>query len=114
MPEIKIIVTSDGSHSLLNEALNETYHSVHGAIQESEHVFIKNGLHYFLEKHNPSMVSIFEVGFGTGLNALLTVKALETEKTLVRYVSVEAFPIEEGLWTRLNYTKVLGCEDTFA
>ena len=114
MPDIKIIVTSDGSHSLLNEALNETYHSVHGAIQESEHVFINNGLRYLLEKHNPSMVSIFEVGFGTGLNALLTVKVMQTEKTLVRYVSVEAFPIGEELWTGLNYTKVLGCEDTFA
>jgi tRNA U34 5-methylaminomethyl-2-thiouridine-forming methyltransferase MnmC len=114
MPDIKIIVTSDGSHSLLNEALNETYHSVHGAIQESEHVFINNGLRYFLEKHHPTMVSIFEVGFGTGLNALLTVKALQTEKTLVRYVSVESFPIGEALWTSLNYTKVLGCEDTFA
>ena len=62
MPDAKLIVTSDGSHSLLNEELNETYHSVHGAIQESQHVFIKNGLSYFLGKHSPSVVSIFEVG----------------------------------------------------
>jgi tRNA U34 5-methylaminomethyl-2-thiouridine-forming methyltransferase MnmC len=114
MPDIKLIVTSDGSHSLLNEALNETYHSVHGAIQESQHVFINNGLCYLLEKHTHSVVSIFEVGFGTGLNALLTVKAMQTEKVLVKYVSVEAFPIGEELWTSLNYTKVLGYEDTFA
>ena len=114
MPDIKLIVTSDGSHSLLNEALNETYHSVHGAIQESQHVFIKNGLSYFLEKHFPSAVSIFEVGFGTGLNALLSVKAMQNAEVVVRYVSIEAFPIGEALWSGLNYTKTLGCEDTFA
>jgi tRNA U34 5-methylaminomethyl-2-thiouridine-forming methyltransferase MnmC len=113
MPDIKLIVTSDGSHSLLNEALNETYHSVHGAIQESRHVFIKNGLSFFLEKHSPSVVSIFEVGFGTGLNALLTVKAVQNTNVGVRYISIEAFPIGEELWSGLNYTKTLGCEDVF-
>jgi tRNA U34 5-methylaminomethyl-2-thiouridine-forming methyltransferase MnmC len=114
MPDIKLIVTSDGSHSLLNETLNETYHSVHGAIQESLHVFIKNGLSYYLEKHSPSVVSIFEVGFGTGLNALLSVKAMQNTNITARYVSIEAFPIGEGLWSGLNYTSTLGCDDTFA
>ena len=114
MPDIKLIVTSDGSHSLLNEALNETYHSVHGAIQESLHVFIKNGLSYFLEKHSPAEVSIFEVGFGTGLNALLTVQAMQSPNVALKYVSIEAFPIGEALWAGLNYTKTLGFEDTFA
>ncbi|HMG90644.1 MAG TPA: tRNA (5-methylaminomethyl-2-thiouridine)(34)-methyltransferase MnmD [Chryseolinea sp.] len=114
MPDLKLIVTSDGSHSLFNEALNETYHSVHGAIQESQHVFIKNGLNYFLEKHSPSVVSIFEVGFGTGLNALLAVKAMQNPNVAVKYVSVEAFPIGETLWNGLNYTTTLGFEDAFA
>ncbi|HEX6892253.1 MAG TPA: tRNA (5-methylaminomethyl-2-thiouridine)(34)-methyltransferase MnmD [Chryseolinea sp.] len=114
MPDIKLIVTSDGSHSLLNEKLNETYHSVHGAIQESLHVFIDNGLSYFIEKHSPSEVSIFEVGFGTGLNALLTVKAMQNANVVVKYVSIEAFPIGEALYAGLNYTKILGFEDAFA
>lgn len=114
MPDLKIIVTSDGSHSLLNEALNETYHSVHGAIQESQHVFINNGLRFFRESASADQISIFEVGFGTGLNALLTAKDVEHTKTSVRYVAVEAVPIAEALWTSLNYTNVLGYEDTFA
>jgi len=114
MPDVKLIITSDGSHSLLNEALNETYHSVHGAIQESQHVFINNGLRYFLESTTSDNLSIFEVGFGTGLNALLTLKAMENTKTFVRYVTVESSPIGEELWRSLNYTKVLGLEDTFA
>jgi len=113
MHDVKLIITSDGSHSLLNEALNETYHSVHGAIQESEHVFINNGLRYFLETTTSDNLSIFEVGFGTGLNALLTLKAMENTKTSVRYVAVESSPIGEELWGSLNYTKVLGLEDSF-
>ena len=87
MPDVKLIITSDGSHSLLNEALNETYHSVHGAIQESQHVFINNGLRYFLETTTSDNLSIFEVGFGTGLNALLTLKAIENTKTFVFFIS---------------------------
>ena len=74
MSSIKIITTSDGSHSLLNEELNETYHSVHGAIQESSHVFINQGLDFYLEKVRPESISILEVGFGTGLNVLLTIQ----------------------------------------
>jgi tRNA U34 5-methylaminomethyl-2-thiouridine-forming methyltransferase MnmC len=114
MPDVRLITTSDGSHSLLNEALNETYHSVHGAIQESQHVFIKNGLRYFLESTSSDHLSIFEVGFGTGLNALLTIKALENVKSHASYVSVESFPIGEQLWSSLNYTNVLGMHDIFA
>ena len=62
---LKIIITSDGSHSLINVELNETYHSIHGAIQESAYVFIKNGLEYFIELHKPQQISILEIGFGT-------------------------------------------------
>lgn len=114
MSGIKLIVTSDGSHSLLNEALNETYHSVHGAIQESQHVFINNGLYYFLESCSRDSISIFEVGFGTGLNVLLTVKAMLNKEVIINYTSIEAFPIGEELWNSLNYTKVLGLEEIFA
>jgi len=70
---LKIITTGDGSHSLLNESLNETYHSVHGAIRESIHVFIDHGIDYAFNL-NPGPLSVFEVGFGTGLNALLTAR----------------------------------------
>ncbi|MEI9918861.1 MAG: tRNA (5-methylaminomethyl-2-thiouridine)(34)-methyltransferase MnmD [Bacteroidota bacterium] len=93
---IKIITTSDGSHSLLNEELDETYHSKHGAVQESMHVFIKNGLEYYPKDD----VNIFEVGFGTGLNALLT--ALSNKR--VNYTAIEAFPISEEIVNLLNYS----------
>lgn len=96
---IKIITTSDGSHSLLNTELDETYHSVHGAIQESMHVFMKNGLDFYAEKNPGKTINIFEVGFGTGLNALLTFKT----GLQVDYTSVEAFPLEEAVYRELNY-----------
>ena len=64
----EIIVTNDGSNSLYISEMDETYHSIHGAIQEAKHVFIENGLMLFDKKQ----LSVFEVGFGTGLNALLS------------------------------------------
>jgi tRNA U34 5-methylaminomethyl-2-thiouridine-forming methyltransferase MnmC len=100
---IQVINTGDGSSSLLNLTLNETYHSTHGAIQESNHIFIKNGLQYFTEKNKPSSISIIEVGFGTGLNVLLTLKESIEKKINIRYTSLEAFPISEKLVAQLNY-----------
>lgn len=101
---LRVITTHDGSHSLFNEELNETYHSIHGAVQESKHVFIKNGLDFFLEKSTHELINIFEVGFGTGLNAWLTLqRALENSVT-IHYTTLEAFPINETIWKELNYT----------
>jgi tRNA U34 5-methylaminomethyl-2-thiouridine-forming methyltransferase MnmC len=92
---IKLIVTSDGSHSLLNEELDETYHSIHGAVQESKHVFIDNGIYAYSRRP----INIFEVGFGTGLNALL---AAQTNLP-INYTSIEAFPLDESIFSQLNY-----------
>jgi tRNA U34 5-methylaminomethyl-2-thiouridine-forming methyltransferase MnmC len=105
MSKLELIVTSDGSHSLLNTALDETYHSRHGALQESLHVFIKHGLHFFEEKNHPAKISILEVGFGTGLNALLTAQDIIGKPFQVDYTSLEAFPVEEEIWSRLNYAE---------
>lgn len=103
MNKIKIIITGDGSHSLLNEALDETYHSRHGAVQESLHVFIEQGFNYLLSKKKPESISILEVGFGTGLNALLTLsEALKNELPVV-YTSLETYPLGRELWEYLNY-----------
>lgn len=106
MSSVKIITTADGSHSLFNEELNETYHSVHGAIQESLHVFIKSGLTYFIEKFNPASISILEVGFGTGLNALLTLQATQQSTLFVHYKTLEAFPLQDDVWSQLNYADI--------
>ena len=68
---LKIIQTSDGSDTIYNSELNETYHSLHGSINESDLVYIKNGIDYYLGKKRKN-IRILEIGFGTGLNFLLT------------------------------------------
>jgi len=100
---LEIIITADGSSSLFNSELNETYHSTHGAIQESTHVFIKAGLDYLLQKHNPEQIEILEVGFGTGLNALLTLQRSFQTKCKISYTSLETVPLPEVIWSTLNY-----------
>jgi tRNA U34 5-methylaminomethyl-2-thiouridine-forming methyltransferase MnmC len=112
MSKLELITTSDGSHSLLNSELNETYHSVHGAIQESIHVFIKNGLDYFEKGNHQSEIKILEVGFGTGLNALLTLQHSLIKATKILYKSLEAFPIEQEIASQLNYPKALKFSDS--
>ena len=103
MSILEFIVTSDGSHTLRNTDLNETYHSIHGARQESSHVFIANGLAHFVAEHNPVSVSVLEVGFGTGLNALLAWDFALAMDVSVNYDTIEPFPLAEEVWSRLNY-----------
>jgi len=102
----KIITTEDGSSSIYVEDLNESYHSIHGAIQESEHIFIKSGLLSDMLS-NLDKVSILEIGFGTGLNALLTYySAIEIQKQ-IHYTAVELYPITQEELQLLNYTDKL-------
>ncbi len=108
-----IIVTKDGSHSLLNEELNETYHSTHGAIQESQYVFIEKGLKNYKSLHRAQHIRILEIGFGTGLNALLALQYALSEKVGITYHTLEAFPLEADIWKKLNYTSSLGMEEYF-
>jgi tRNA U34 5-methylaminomethyl-2-thiouridine-forming methyltransferase MnmC len=113
MSQISIITTSDGSHSLLNADLNETYHSTHGALQESQHVFIKNGLDQVLAETSDA-IEVLEIGFGTGLNAFLTLQRATEAKRKIRYTTLEVFPLDENIWSNLNYTSSLGSKDLFA
>lgn len=105
MENIEIITTGDGSHSLLNRQLGETYHSHHGALQESLHVFIHHGLNYFSEKSHKHPFRVFEIGFGTGLNAWLTLLESEKKSQRIEYTSIESYPLEENIWRQLNYAK---------
>lgn len=104
----KIITTSDGSTTIQLPEINEQYHSVHGAIQEAMHVFISCGLKYydkhFINKANPSL-AILEIGFGTGLNAVLT--ALENKNIQIKYEGVEAYPVINEELEQLNYASLL-------
>lgn len=104
-----LIKTADGSHSLYVKELNEHYHSIHGAIQESKHVFIEAGLNYFLKK-NPKNISILEIGFGTGLNAFLTYLRSKEGTIPIHYTALEPFPINTELVNELNYAKFLDSE----
>jgi tRNA U34 5-methylaminomethyl-2-thiouridine-forming methyltransferase MnmC len=109
----EIIVTKDGSHSLLNTDLNETYHSVHGALNESVHVFIKQGLEHFLASAATPEVKILEIGFGTGLNALLSLRFSGQADVNIEYTSLEAFPLDKNIWSRLNYADTLSLQEDF-
>jgi len=104
----KIIVqtTADGSHTLYVPALNEHYHSTNGAIQESELVFIHNGLHHLAACLKE--INILEVGFGTGLNALLTVLEAKKQKRKINYVAVEPQPVDAEILEKLNFASVIG------
>lgn len=103
---IRLITTSDGSHSLYNPQLKETYHSTHGALTESLHVFIKEGLE-LLVSQGEKEISIFEVGFGTGLNALLVWDyASKHPEVQIHYETLEPFPLNEELYAQLNYTSL--------
>jgi tRNA U34 5-methylaminomethyl-2-thiouridine-forming methyltransferase MnmC len=99
---IEIILTKDGSHTLRNTVLNETYHSIHGAVQESLHVFIKHGLEFVVES-GLKEISVLEIGFGTGLNAWLTAKHAAAISSSLTYTSFESFPLDESIWSQLNY-----------
>ena len=105
--EVKIIETEDGSHSLYVPSLNETYHSFHGAIRESKHVFIKEGLKYWLEAQNRNSANILEVGFGTGLNALLSLEYAQSNNVNLFYHTLEPYPLEESLVKQLNFPALL-------
>jgi tRNA U34 5-methylaminomethyl-2-thiouridine-forming methyltransferase MnmC len=101
---IKIIVTEDGSHSLLNEDMNETYHSRHGAMQESVYVFISKGLDFLQQRENLNTISILEIGFGTGLNAWLSLEWATDKNKTIKYHSLETFPVPQEIWESLNYS----------
>lgn len=96
-----LITTNDGSHSLFVEQLGETYHSIHGAIIEAQHVYISNGLDFC----SKTELSILEMGFGTGLNTFLTLLESEKNNLNIRYTALEAYPVSAEHWQHLNYPK---------
>lgn len=106
MKELILQTTTDGSHTLFVPEMNEHYHSTNGALQESEVVFIQNGLH-----HLPTClkeINILEVGFGTGLNALLTVLEAKKQRRKMNYVAIEPFPVSAEILESLNFATIIG------
>jgi tRNA U34 5-methylaminomethyl-2-thiouridine-forming methyltransferase MnmC len=107
--ERQIINTADGSFTVSIPEMNVTYHSTHGAIQESLHVFIQAGLRQMLS--GKSSLSILEMGFGTGLNALLTLMEAGKVQKPVHYTAIELNPLEPAQLNALNYCERLNRED---
>lgn len=102
----ELITTGDGSHTYFDNDLSEYYHSKHGAIRESQHVFIKHGLQFILDSRKLQLVHILEVGFGTGLNMLLTF--LSSESIKIQYTAIEPYPLSDVDILQLNYAEMLG------
>lgn len=106
----EIFVTQDGSHSITASRFGVSYHSKYGAITESRHVFIQAGL-YPLLLNTPAKISILEMGFGTGLNALLTYHETANRQVEVYYEAVEEFPISIPAAQSLNYPQLIDEND---
>ncbi|MCE6989174.1 tRNA (5-methylaminomethyl-2-thiouridine)(34)-methyltransferase MnmD [Dyadobacter sp. CY323] len=102
----RLIVTEDGSHSLFSPQFNQQYHSLQGALIESEHIYIDLGLRPLLENASEP-VKVFEMGFGTGLNAFLTWKLADSLQQPVQFKTVEAFPVTLEEAGALNYETLL-------
>lgn len=98
-PIAEIIKTEDGSDTLYVAELDEHYHSVHGAIKESEFIFLNAGFDF----SGADPVRIFEAGFGTGLNVLLTALRSLKDRRKVHYSTIEKFPLSDDIINSLNY-----------
>jgi len=118
---LELVKTADGSNTIYNSRVGENYHSKHGALQESRHVFVNAGLCYYLDNMRSSKVSptggdlegasegarvsILEVGFGTGLNFLLTADECSAKKILLDYTGIEAYPLTAEMISQTGYNQ---------
>jgi tRNA U34 5-methylaminomethyl-2-thiouridine-forming methyltransferase MnmC len=103
MSNLTIVTTADGSKTIYNAEVGEHYHSRHGALQESLHVFVRSGMEYFLDRNEVNGISILEVGFGTGLNFLLTADACSNKQIQLNYIGIEAYPLSGEMMEQTGY-----------
>ena len=108
--DIRIVKTDDGSNTLYVPCLREHYHSIHGAVGESLHIFIQCGLNALPPSSSP--LRIFEMGFGTGLNALLTYYHTIGDARQVDYLGIDTLPLSDDLSLKLNYPEFIGNHDS--
>lgn len=102
--DLRLDVSRDGSQTLYSEKYGQHYHSMHGALSESLHVFIKHGL----DRIDKDEVKVLELGFGTGLNALLTLKEAIRRDISIDYTGLELHPVTTDIWSLLNYSSSAG------
>jgi tRNA U34 5-methylaminomethyl-2-thiouridine-forming methyltransferase MnmC len=107
MSNLSIVTTADGSKTIYNAQVGENYHSKHGALQESQHVFLNSGLRYFLAGTEASVVKILEVGLGTGLNFLLSADFCTARQIALHYTGIEAYPLSEEMIAQTGYKEYI-------
>jgi len=112
MMERKKIITGDGSVSLHVPTLNQTYHSRHGALTEAQYVYIQQGLAFWHQQTQASSVSVFEMGFGTGLNALLAAAYAEQQQLSIYYETLEKYPLSPEELSSMDYDQLLKGDTT--
>lgn len=108
---MEFVTTADGSKTLFNDKIGECYHSKHGAVQESQHVFIKTGLDFLLQQNQLEHVSILEIGFGTGLNFTQTLEYLNNKSVKLDYVGIEAYPLPQETIEQIGYDEFVSREN---
>ncbi|HMG13853.1 MAG TPA: tRNA (5-methylaminomethyl-2-thiouridine)(34)-methyltransferase MnmD [Saprospiraceae bacterium] len=106
LKKTKLIRTDDGSFTIKSDLFDDTYHSIHGAVTESKHIFLKQGLQYHFEKNNCDL-AILELGFGTGLNALLTYDFGLKNSIAIDYYTLELYPLPYKFAVGLEYDKYI-------
>lgn len=109
----EIQVTADGSHTIAIPEMKVTYHSHHGAMEESMHVYITAGLFPLMTALKGNALSLLEIGFGTGLNALLTVREANTQKQVIHYTAIETFPLTTKEISLINHGHLLSMQEDF-
>lgn len=105
MSHLSFALTADGSKTIFNEKVGEHYHSRHGAVQESKHVFLNKGLQYLLDLNNTKNAHILEVGFGTGLNFLVTADFCTEHQIELSYTGIEAYPLKSEMICETGYNE---------
>ena len=109
----EIQLTADGSHTIAIPEMNVTYHSHHGAIGESRHVYIEAGLQHIINPPTRNPLTILEIGFGTGLNALLSLQKATHYKQPIHYTAIEPFPLTQKEIEGINHGKLLSMQEKF-
>lgn len=110
MNHLSFVTTSDGSKSIYNAEIGENYHSKHGALNESRHVFVNSGLGFYLDKYETGEAKILEAGFGTGLNFLLSADYCLANNISLQYTGIEAFPLTDAMISQTGYDSYIPSE----
>ena len=103
--KITLLPTLDGSLTYFNLDIQQSYHSMNGALQEAHHVFLENGLLNFQQLYHAKEINILEIGFGSGLNFLVSADYCEANNIYLNYTGIEPYPLERTLLIDSHYNK---------